>query len=189
MPPSTRDPAGRREQIVTAAAELLCAGDGKLTHRRVADHAGVPLGSTTYYFSTLGDLTAAALEHLADQVDIGLAETAELVTGGDATPETVARLFHEYLTDRDRVRVEITIYTAALQRPELVPLTRRWFDGLVEILCAVTDPATAQLLAVFVDGACMHAAVQEQPLELDVLEKLTRTLMGGPGRVTGSERP
>ncbi|WLP89091.1 hypothetical protein [Gordonia sp. NB41Y] len=189
MPPSTRDPAGRREQIVIAAAELLCAGDGKPTHRRVAEHAGVPLGSTTYYFSTLDDLTTAALEYLADQVDTGLAETAELVAGGDATPETVARLFHEYLSDRDRVRVEITIYTAALQRPELVALTRRWFDGLVEILCTVTDPATARLLAVFVDGACMHAAIHEQPLELEVLEKLTRTLMGGPGCAAGSDRP
>lgn len=169
---------GRREEIVDAAAELLRdGGGGKLTHRAVAEHANVPLGSTTYYFASLDDLTEAALEHLAAQVDAGLVETAEDIAAGDGAPEAIAKLFHDYLSDQDRVRTETAIYAAALARPELVPLSHRWFDGLVDILSGLTDRGTAELMAVFIDGACMHAALHERPIELSVIEDLTRTLM------------
>ncbi|WP_298440957.1 TetR/AcrR family transcriptional regulator [Gordonia sp. (in: high G+C Gram-positive bacteria)] len=172
-----RDPNGRREQIVGAAADLLRDGGAKLTHRLVAQKAGVPLGSTTYYFASLDDLTAAALELLAAGVDADLAETTDLLAASDRSPETVARLFHDYLTDTDRVRTEVALYIGALARPELVALSRRWFDGLVTLLSTLTDPTTARLLAVFVDGACMHAALHDEPLDLALLEHLTRTLM------------
>lgn len=176
----TRDPNGRRAQIVAAAADLLRDGDANLTHRRVAQQAGVPLGSTTYYFASLDDLIAAALSHLADQVDADLAETAEQLRAGDRTPETLAHLLHDYLSDRGRVRTELALYTAALRRPELTPLTRRWFDGLVALLSTLTDPGTAQLMSVFLDGACMHAALNDQPLDPALLTSLTRTLLSRP---------
>ncbi|GAA3954089.1 TetR family transcriptional regulator [Gordonia caeni] len=178
---------GRRDEIAAAAAELLRDGDGTLTHRRVAEHARVPLGSTTYYFASLDDLTAAALEHLAAQVDADLAETAESLEAGDGTPETIAAIFHEYLSDQDRVRTETALYFAAVARPELTGLSRRWFDGMVDILSRLTDRETAQLMAVFVDGACMHAALQERPLDLPVLEGLIRTLMHRPPTSDHSE--
>lgn len=177
MTPTTRDPSNRREQIVVAAAELLCTGDGKLTHRKVAEHAGVPLGSTTYYFASLDDLVAAALQALAERVEADLAESAELLAASDGTPESVARLFHDYLTDGDRVRTEIALYLAAVTRPELAPLSHRWFTGLVDVLATLTDRRTATVMAVFVDGACMHAALQDEPLDLSLVEDLTRSLM------------
>lgn len=177
----------RRDEIVAAAAELLRDGDGKVTHRLVAEHAGIPLGSTTYYFASLDDLTAAALEHLAAQVDADLTETAETLDAGDGTPETIAAIFHEYLADQDRVRTETALYFAAVARPELTDLSRRWFDGMVDILSRLTDRETARLMAVFVDGACMHAVLQERPLELSVLEDLIRTLMTRPHTAGRSE--
>ncbi len=177
MTPTTPEPSSRRAQIIEAAADLLRLGDGKLTHRRVAEHAGVPLGSTTYYFTSLDDLVAAALEVLADEVDADLAESAELLASGDGSPESIARMFREYLTDSDRVRAEIAIYMAGVARPELAPISRRWFAGLVEVLGTLTDRRTATIMAVFVDGACMHAALQNEPLELGLIEDLTRSLM------------
>lgn len=167
----------RRQQIVEAAADLLRDGDGKLTHRLVADRAAVPLGSTTYYFSSLDDLVAAALEHLAAQVDADLAETAATIAASDGTPEAIAAAFHEYLSDQDRVRTETALYIAAVTRPELIDLSRRWFDGIVEVLTDLTDRDSARLMAVFLDGACMHAAINDTPLELPLLEGLSRTLM------------
>ena len=73
--------------------------------------------------------------------------------------------------------LKVALYIGALARPELVALSRRWFDGLVTLLSTFTDPTTARLLAVFVDGACMHAALHDEPLDLALLEHLTRTLM------------
>lgn len=55
----------RRARIVDAAAAYaLRHGVAALAHRAVAAEAGVPLGSTTYYFATLGELRAAAVDRL-----------------------------------------------------------------------------------------------------------------------------
>ena len=51
-----RDPAGRRQAIIDAAANLIAReGSSKITNRRVAEEAGVPLGSTTQYFKSIDD--------------------------------------------------------------------------------------------------------------------------------------
>src|SRR4051795_11269264 len=53
----------RRQQLVTAAAELLRAGGfDAVRHRAVAERAGLPLASTTYYFASLDDLVTAAAD-------------------------------------------------------------------------------------------------------------------------------
>ncbi|AGL26256.1 hypothetical protein J113_05465 [Mycobacterium tuberculosis CAS/NITR204] len=59
--------------MVSAAAELLGEGGFEaVRHRAVARRAGLPLASTTYYFSSLDDLIARAVEH------IGMIEVAQL---------------------------------------------------------------------------------------------------------------
>ncbi len=63
----------RRSALVSAAAELLCEGGfDAVRHRAVARRAGLPLASTTYYFSSLDDLVVHAVEH------IGAKEAAHL---------------------------------------------------------------------------------------------------------------
>lgn len=55
----------RRAQIVDAAAAfVLQHGIAALSHRQVAAAAEVPLGSTTYYFASLDELRAAAVERM-----------------------------------------------------------------------------------------------------------------------------
>lgn len=182
MNTAPREPNARRQEIVAAAADLLRNGEGKLTHRRVAEHAGVPLGSTTYYFASLDDLVADAFAYLAAEVETDLAETAQLIEDSDRTPAAIAGLLHGYLSDQQQVRAEAALYAAALVRPELAHLSRLWFDGIVEVLSGLTDRDSARLMAVFLDGACMHAAINDTPLELRLLEDLTRTLMPEAGQ-------
>ncbi len=63
----------RRYALVSAAAELLSEGGFEaVRHRAVARRAGLPLASTTYYFSSLDDLIASAVAH------IGMLEVAQL---------------------------------------------------------------------------------------------------------------
>ena len=65
-----RDPEGRRRAIIEAAAEIIASeGTRKLTHRRVAQQAGVPLGSTTQYFSSIDELRRAALAEQARLIE------------------------------------------------------------------------------------------------------------------------
>src|SRR5215470_4689909 len=50
-------PLPRREAILDAALALIAErGTEQLTHRSVAEAAGVPLGSTTYYFTSRDEL-------------------------------------------------------------------------------------------------------------------------------------
>jgi DNA-binding transcriptional regulator YbjK len=63
----------RRYALVSAAADLLCEGGFEaVRHRAVARRAGLPLASTTYYFSSLDDLIGSAVNH------IGMLEVARL---------------------------------------------------------------------------------------------------------------
>jgi DNA-binding transcriptional regulator YbjK len=58
----------RRDALVSAAADLLCEGGlDAVRHRAVARRAGLPLASTTYYFSSLDDLIAKAVEHVGER--------------------------------------------------------------------------------------------------------------------------
>jgi len=54
-------PLPRREAILDAALALIAErGTEQLTHRSVAEAAGVPLGSTTYYFASRDELVREA---------------------------------------------------------------------------------------------------------------------------------
>lgn len=90
--------------MVSAAAELLGEGGFEaVRHRAVARRAGLPLASTTYYFSSLDDLIARAVEH------IGMIEVAQLrarVSAVPATsgPETTAVVLVDLLVGKCPVR-------------------------------------------------------------------------------------
>jgi DNA-binding transcriptional regulator YbjK len=90
----------RRYALVSAAAELLAEGGFEaVRHRAVAQRAGLPLASTTYYFSSLDDLIARAVEH------IGMIEVAQLRARVNSLsrrrrgPETTAEVLVELLVE------------------------------------------------------------------------------------------
>jgi DNA-binding transcriptional regulator YbjK len=165
-----RDPVGRRQTIIDAATRVIAeAGLAGLTHRRVAEVAGVPVGSTTYYFKDLDELREAALADAARLSIEGLHEWADVLAETTDLPSTLARLTGDYLTDDDRYRACNELYTAASHRPELRPHARLWLDGLIAILEPRTSPNAAQAAAIFIDGALLHALITGEPLSADVL--------------------
>jgi DNA-binding transcriptional regulator YbjK len=166
-----RDPAGRRQTIIDAATRVIAeAGLAGLTHRRVAELAGVPVGSTTYYFKDLDELREAALADAARGFIEGLGQwTAELSDTTDV-PRTLARLTVECVLDQDRYRAVNELYAAASHRPELRPHARLWLDGLIAILEPRTGRSAAQAAAIFIDGALLHALITGEPLSADLLD-------------------
>ncbi|MFI0404920.1 TetR/AcrR family transcriptional regulator [Actinomadura sp. 3N508] len=180
-PRSRRDPEGRRRAIVEAAAELITeVGTDGLTHRLVAARAEVPLGSTTQYFATLADLREAAMQHLADEIDDGLAVVREAMQDMTSAPAALASALHEYLRDVRLVQADTALTWASVHDPRLRSLSLRWFDELVAILSAHIGPARATAVAVFADGATWHAVLHEEPLDLDVLTDAITALFTQP---------
>jgi DNA-binding transcriptional regulator YbjK len=173
-----RDPAGRRQTIIDAATRVIAeAGLAGLTHRRVAEVADVPVGSTTYYFKDLDELREAALSDAAHASIEGLDEWAQALSDTTDLSDALARLTAECLDDHDRYRALNELYAAASHRPELRPLARLWSDGIVKILEPRTGRTTARAVAVFIDGALLHALITGEPLSKAVLtESLSKLL-------------
>lgn len=68
----------RRDALLDAGIELLTEGGfAAVSHRAVAERAGLPLAATTYYFRSRDDLIAAAFELMVDR---DLAATRERFT-------------------------------------------------------------------------------------------------------------
>src|SRR5882672_1153022 len=63
------EPLPRREAILDAALAVIAErGTEQLTHRSVAEEAGVPLGSTTYYFASRDELVREAFRRYVVRV-------------------------------------------------------------------------------------------------------------------------
>jgi DNA-binding transcriptional regulator YbjK len=109
----------RRTDVADAAITTL-ARDGMrgLTHRAVDRSAGLPEGSTSYYFRTRQALLRATVERLAelDAGDIPAPPTGDL----DALAHVTAELLERWLTtgrDRQLARYELSL--EATRRPDL----------------------------------------------------------------------
>lgn len=144
-------------------------GLGALTHRRVAAEAKVPVGSTTYYFSDLGALREAALGYAATKSAEDLHQWRRQLDENADLPATLARLAAHYLNDQDRHRTLNELYLAAAHRPELQPLAQLWPDGLIALLEPRIGRRAAAAVAVFLDGAALHALITGEAPSVDAL--------------------
>lgn len=174
-----RDPEGRKRQISKAAAQLLMQeGSARFTHRRVAELAGVPLGSTTQHFATLDDLKRAGLERMAVLIEEGFDEALEAVHAEGGDVPTIAHSLHRYLADTDQVRADTSLYAVAINDPEVRPLAVRAFEKFVDGLGVYVGAERARMLAVFIDGASLYACLHGEALEEDALIRTIHALMG-----------
>jgi DNA-binding transcriptional regulator YbjK len=155
--------ASRREQILEAALRVIGrSGRQAVTHRAVAEEAGVPLGSTTYYFESRDDLLRQALEHVAaSEIERYRARGEQLRTVKSAR-ELADRLVDDLVAaaeDRVAYIAEYELWLEAGQRPELREAAQSWCDaeqrsvaGIMEALGSA-DPATdASLVVAAIDG-------------------------------------
>lgn len=177
-----RDPEGRRRAILTAAAEIVIErGASALTHRAIAARAQVPLGSTTQHFASIDELREAALEQLASEIDQELDELTPFVADIVAAPERALRGFAEYLHDRRHVRADIALMTAGTSDRRLRELALRWPNRLIEALGAQVGETRARAVAVYLDGATMHAALHDEPLDAAEITRAITALLTMPG--------
>ena len=164
----TRKGERRRYALVTAAAELLCEGGFEaVRHRAVADRAGLPLASTTYYFASLEELVEQAVEYL------GAAESAQLRERVQALPrrrrgaEAAADLLIDLLaadSTREHTISRYERYIACARNPALRGVEQRMLrqrvDAVVEAMSRSGRRAQVDMMRALlytVDGAVASA--------------------------------
>lgn len=180
VPAGRHDPERRRRQIVRAAAELIPeVGLAKLTHRLVAQRAGVSLGSTTRYFASLEELRKEALTELAEILEQDLAFTRTRLEAEGCSPESLTNDISEFLADRELVRISLELTVAANSDPTLRPLANLWAEGIVALLTPDLGPAVARGIVLIMDGASIHASTNEQPLSDELLREIFSAMLAG----------
>lgn len=191
-----RGPA-RRDAILRAAVELIGEqGPDALTHRAVAERAGVPLSATTYWFSSKEEIFREAVAFAAgEEVDRLERLVLDLATR-HLTPKAWAReLSAALLSDATRDPAQpVAMFEFVLQAsrdPALRDEVARWETAHLRLaeagLRAVgsADPKTdAHIVVAVVSGLMLGLLANPQPaFERDVvrptLERLFEKLAAG----------
>jgi TetR/AcrR family transcriptional regulator, regulator of biofilm formation and stress response len=155
----------RRELLLEVTIELIAReGVDAVTHRRVAQLAEVPLGSTSYYFSSREEMLVEALATFGRQEIASLrARLTDLPvrrpSGRRYVDELLEFLAPQLGDDHWRTVAQYALLCEAARRPELAPVvrewTQQWWTVLEEVFVALKapDPALeAKMLLAMLDG-------------------------------------
>ena len=163
-----RGPA-RREALLEAVLKIVAeVGPDAVTHRRVAEVAGLPLASTTYWFDSKEHLLTAALELAAER------DTARLLAYGaemehsdvdalDAVVGAIGDCDDGTQPNRGSLIATFTLLLEAARRPALQEVAQRWTEvylltlsRLLERAGSANPRADAELLIGANDGLLLE---------------------------------
>ncbi|MBK5332387.1 MAG: TetR family transcriptional regulator [Ilumatobacteraceae bacterium] len=173
--------AASREAIVEAAGRVVVArGLAAVTHRAVANEAGVPLARTTYHFPTIEALLQAMDRHLTDQFDVRL---VTLLAAARDRSASIVQACCDFLGEllgarRFELLATVELRVAAARRPDQLSVGSPWSAGVIPIIRAFgadEDRARATFAAFY--GFAVLAATQPEPVTADeILRFVTMTL-------------
>ena len=188
-PPVPRGAARRRILLDATVRVIGRGGIAAVDHRAVAAEAGVPLGSTTYYFDSKDDMVARALEHVAEREAERLRAESDggtLDVGPELLPERLAEIVIDvWAGDRVTLLAQYELYLESARRPDLRPAAERWDAAYRDFLrhalerLGTPDPnRRARLLCAGLDGLLLdHVATGSDPADLrslaiDLIERV-----------------
>ncbi|MGH2926044.1 MAG: TetR/AcrR family transcriptional regulator [Solirubrobacterales bacterium] len=165
-PQRRRGADGARRTLLLETTLRLIADRGidAISHRSVADAAGVPLGSTTYWFASRQDMLIEALEHFARLETETLRDRLSGVLGkrlsrARLVDELTAILLPQVGEGRWRALAQYTLLQEAARQPELEAACREWTaaweDALTEVFGSMRadDPELeARMFLAMLDG-------------------------------------
>src|SRR4051812_11736419 len=96
--PRAQASARVREAIIVAAVRVVAReGVAAVTHRRIADEAGVSLSSTTWHFATKAEILEGALQWTAAAEVARIAAIADHLGSSEFDPEAWADALADWL--------------------------------------------------------------------------------------------
>jgi DNA-binding transcriptional regulator YbjK len=172
--------AARREALLDAVLWVVAeVGVDAVTHRRVAEVAGLPLASTTYWFESKEHLLTAALERAAER-DIERLR-AFLDDAPDPASDPISLVVRAILgpvedsaqTSRAWLLATYALILEAARRPALRDVSMRWTDAYLEALSPLLgvagsrDPRSdAALLLAATDGLLVEQLASDDSSDL-----------------------
>ncbi|WP_106186447.1 TetR/AcrR family transcriptional regulator [Umezawaea tangerina] len=156
----------RRDRLIDAALAVIAEkGVAGVSHREVARVADVPLGSTTYHFTSLDELLAEAFTRHADSVALVFEERMREAPDRVAAIESVVRhVSADLLGAGTDIVLSVELYVAAVRIPALRAVTQTWMRRSRQALERHFDPTTARELDALVEGLVLHSALSTDPM-------------------------
>ncbi|MEV5981303.1 TetR family transcriptional regulator [Streptomyces sp. NPDC052114] len=172
----------RRRALIEAAVRVIAReGASGVTHRTVAQEAGLPTTATTYYFDSIGDLLTAALTSCMEEDSARIERLVEApVRELESTDRirALALLMADLLTAPGHLLAEFEMCLLAVRRPEQRAATRRWKEALAAFARHFTDdPVRVKLFAHAYDGLLLQGLLADVPPTADEFEELLRQLL------------
>jgi DNA-binding transcriptional regulator YbjK len=133
------DPTHRDRIADAALAIVLEQGVAAVSHRAVADRAGVPLGSTTYHFKSLDDLLVTARTRAAYDLYFAALHRPALMAPARAGVAVTRRALERHTSRAaaraltvllDGVLIQALLGGAAMPRQELATILRAVLTAL-----------------------------------------------------------
>jgi DNA-binding transcriptional regulator YbjK len=171
----------RRQALLEATLKIIeDEGLEGVTHRRVADAAGVPLAATTYYFSSKEDLMQAAMETLIARETANLKAIGDLVVQArdlsvEEGVEAVIAWQSELLRNHRNQRfAELELYLRVARtapRPTDLP---DWPHAFHEVAATLLDSMgvenaerEANAVVALIHGLVLHGLISKDPDYID----------------------
>ncbi|MGI2035494.1 TetR/AcrR family transcriptional regulator [Rhizobium panacihumi] len=178
--PSGRSPNDpeRRDRIIEAALVTIAKlGVADTSHRRIAEVAGVPLGSLTYYFKGLDDIIGAAFERLAEQVSGRFTAVLRGARNKQEAKSAIVSFLSE-VSERKHNEMVLSyeLYAYASRRPALKPIMLSWMAASRTALEAHFTPAQARVLDAMIEGVTIHNATSPSLIGREEVEDLIEKL-------------
>jgi DNA-binding transcriptional regulator YbjK len=161
--------AARREALLEAVLRIVAeVGPDAVTHRRVAEAAGLPLASTTYWFDSKEHLLTAALELAAERDTARLLDYgAEVEQSGldpiDAVVAAIGDCDDGAQPNRGSLIATFALLLEAARRPALQQIAQRWSEAYLLTLSRLLERAgsrhareDAELLIGATDGLLLE---------------------------------
>ncbi|GAA1630135.1 TetR/AcrR family transcriptional regulator [Actinoplanes couchii] len=161
----------RKQRILDATLAVIAEhGVHRTTHRRIADTAGVPLGSLTYHFESLDAILEQAFEALADSMSerysTALTEAPDQLAACAAVTDLICG--DDYVTSRE-VTILHEMYGYANHNPAVAEACRRWLLRSRDSLAVHFPPRACRAIDALIEGWPMHQAWEREPLERDLV--------------------
>src|SRR5271156_649399 len=165
------NPTERRRDLCDAAIQLLADDGAKgLSHLKVDRKAGVPDGTTSFYFRTRSALLRAVAERLAERDRAILQSVADSTDGRGTNPspsrlaQVVIQAGSEPQLSRTKARYELTMQAA--RDPAMAAILQQATDGFTKLHREI-------LVQLMPHGAELESAV------VDDLSNITLTFING----------